>query len=148
MQTYSGKILSSNNILNKIKDGYILSFFVKENKIYISWINQQNNKLHQTQVDKLFLCVGAVQFLDLLYRSNILKNGDLVEYSEFYHKYKIRSIYSKIPRKNITVIRYKLSRAIGHYLGIQFFSKFLKLLNFIPLCVDQCFYKKKINQIF
>ncbi len=145
LQTYSGKILSSNNILKRIKDGYVLSFFVKKSKIYINWINQQNNKIYQTQVDNLFLCVGSVQFLDLLYRSNILKNEDLIEYSEFFHKYKIRNIYSIIPKKNVTVIRYKLSRALGHYLGIQFFSKFLKLLNFIPICVDQCFYKKKIN---
>ena len=145
LQTYSGNILNSNNILKKIEDAYVLSFFVKKKKIYIKLINQKNNKIKQIQVNKLFLCVGSIQFLDLLYRSNILKNGDLIEHSEYYHKYKISNIYSKLPKGNVTVIRYKFSRAIGHYLGIQSFSRFLKLLNFIPLCIDQCFYKKKLN---
>lgn len=145
LQTYSGSILNSNNILKKIEDGYILNFFVKKKKIYIKLINQKNNKIKQIQVNKLFLCIGTIQFLDLLYRSQILKNGDFVEYSEYYHKYKISTIYSKLPKGNVTVIRYKLSRAIGHFLGIQYFSKFLRLLNFIPLSIDQCFYKKKLN---
>jgi len=69
----------------------------------------------------------------------------LIEHSEYHHKYKISHIYSKIPKRNVVVIRYKLSRAIGHFLGIQYYSKFLRLFDFIPLSIDQCFYKKKIN---
>jgi len=145
LQTYSGNILNSNNILKKIENGYILSFFIKKKKIYIKLINQKNNKINQIQVNKLFLCIGTIQFLDLLYRSQFLKNGDLIEHSEYHHKYKISNIYSKLPRGNVTVIRYKLSRAIGHFLGVQYYSKFLRLLDFIPLSIDQCFYKKKIN---
>ena len=145
LQTHSGNILNSNNILKQIEDGYILSFFIKKKKIYIKLINQKNNKINQIQVNKLFLCVGEIQFLDLLYRSQFIKDGDIIEYSEYYHKFKISTIFSKLLKGNVIVIRYKLSRAIGHFLGIQYFSKFLKLLNFIPLTIDQCFYKKKIN---
>ena len=145
LQTFSGNILSSKNLLKKIDNGFISSFFIRNKKIYIRSINLKNNRINQIKVDRLFLCIGTIQFLDLLYRSNILKEKDTIEFSEFYHKYKINNIYSEFPKKNIVLIRYKLSRAIGHYLGIQFFSKLLKLLNFIPLCIDQCFYKKKIN---
>lgn len=145
LQTFSGNILNSNNILKKIEDGYILSFFIKKKKIYVKLINKKNNKINQIQVNKLFLCIGAVQFLDLLYRSQFLKNGDFIEHSEYHHKYKISSIYSKLPKENVTVIRYKLSRAIGHFLGVQYYTKFLRLLDFIPLSIDQCFYEKKIN---
>ena len=145
LQTYAGNILNSNDIFTKIEDGYILSFFVRKNKIYIKLINQKKKKINKIQVNKLFICIGTIQFLDLLYRSQFLKNGDLIEYSEYHHKFIISNIYSKLPKGNATIIRYKFSRAIGHFLGIQYYSKFLRLLDFIPLCIDQCFYKKKIN---
>ena len=145
LQSYSGNILNSNDIFTKIEDGYILSFFVRKKKIYIKLINRKKKKINKIQVNKLFICIGTIQFLDLLYRSQFLKNGDLIEYSEYHHKFIISNIYSKLPKGNATVIRYKFSRAIGHFLGIQYYSKFLRLLDFIPLSIDQCFYKKKLN---
>ena len=144
-QSFSGKIISSKNILNKTSNGFINNFFVKDKKIYVNIINFKTNNSKQIKANKLFLCIGTIQFLDLLYRSNYLKENDTIEFTEFSHKYKLNNIFSKIPLKQMTVIRYKFSRAIGHYFGIQYYSKFLRLLSFIPFCIDQCFYKKKIK---
>tara|TARA_B100000029_G_scaffold382361_1_gene377605 strand:- start:856 stop:1359 length:504 start_codon:yes stop_codon:yes gene_type:complete len=85
-----------------------------------------------------------VQFLDLLYRSKFLKENDIIEFSEFKHKFTWRFIDLSF-KKNITTVRYRFSRAIGHLFGIQYFSGFLKILNFIPLCIDQNYYPKKIK---
>ena len=65
---------------------------------------------------------------------------------------KIREIKRTIARlltisrinKKSTVVRYQFSRAIGHLLGIQSFHRFFKILNFIPICIDQEFSFKKI----
>ena len=42
-------------------------------------------------------------------------------------------------------MRYQFSRAIGHLFGLQYFSRFLKLINFIPIFIDQNFYPQKIR---
>ena len=42
-------------------------------------------------------------------------------------------------------MRYQFSRALGHLFGIQFFSRLLKIFNFIPIFIDQNFYPQKIR---
>ncbi len=88
------------------------------------------------------MCIGSVQFIDLLYRSNFLKEGDTIEFSEFKYDLKLKLFNTKFNKKIIT-IRYHFSRAIGHFLGIQSYAEYLKFLQFIPLYVDQNFFKKK-----
>jgi len=51
--------------------------------------------------------------------SKFIKYGDLIEFSEFRHVFKFKFIFSKFEKKAI-VVRYHISRAIGHYFGIQF----------------------------
>ena len=65
--------------------------------------------------------------------------------SEFKYRLKFSFRNSKITDKNSQIIRYKFSRAIGHFLGIQKYSKFLKLLDFVSFYVDQHFINQKIN---
>ena len=144
-QTFSGKIISSQNIIKRINDGFVKNFYIKNEKIYIVIIDSKSQKPKKIRVNKLFLCIGTIQLLDLLYRSNYLRENDVIEFTEFMHEYKFNHLFSKLPKKGMTVIRYRFSRAIGHYLGIQHYSEFLKLLNFIPFCIDQYFYKKKIK---
>jgi len=144
LQIKSGEILQTQHLPIKIQNGYLESFFINKNKIYIIIKNSKNLKSQKINVKNLFLCIGSVQLLDLLYRSKFLKEKDIIEFSEFYHKYKWNFINSPF-KKNATTVRYHFCRALGHFFGIQSFSKFLKLLKFIPICVDQNFYKKKLN---
>lgn len=144
-QTLNGKILESQNLYKNIKNAYILNFFIKRKKIFVNIMTSERGRIQKFHVSKLFLCLGTIQFLDLLYRSNFIKENDLIELSEFSHKFKFTLLSNAITNKNATIIRYKFSRAVGHFLGIQSFSKYLKILNFLPVCIDQCFYKKKKN---
>ena len=78
----------------------------------------------------------------MLYRSNFLNDGDNIQFSEFEYKLRLKFLNTKFNKKKVT-IRYHFSRAIGHLFGIQTYSKFLKLLQFIPIYIDQNFSKKK-----
>ena len=143
MQSFDNKIVGIKNLKLKIKNGYLLSFYCKKKKIFTK-IKFPKKKIKTLSVSKLFLCIGTVQLIDLLYRSKLIKDGDIIEFSEFSHKYKLKTIFSFYDTKAL-VIRYNFGRAIGHFLGIQFFSKFLKFFKFIPICIDQNFYMKKNN---
>ena len=141
------KIITANTFLkNSVAAGYVERFFLNKKKLFIDYIEFRNNSYNKKtiQVKKIFLGVGCIQLIDLLYRSGYLKNGDIIEIAEFYHKFKFNFLNSQFENKTIT-IRYIFARALGHYLGIQHFSKYLKFFKFIPLVIDQIFYKKKIN---
>lgn len=141
------EVITANTFLKKsITSGYVEKFFLNKNKLFIDFIEFRKNSYSKKtiQVKKLFLSVGVIQLIDLLFRSGFLKNGDIIEFSEFYHKFKFNFLNSTFNKKTIT-IRYLFARALGHYLGIQRFSKYLKFFRFIPIVIDQIFYKKKMN---
>ena len=141
MQNKFGKIITTSDFSHKIENGYLLDFSVKKDKIFLNIKDKITKKI---TVKNLFLCVGGIQLLDLLYRSKLIKDGDTIEFSEFVSDFSLKSIYSELNNK-FTIQRFHFCRAVGHFFGVQYFSKYLKLLNFIPLCLDQNFYKKKIN---
>ena len=143
MQNKKEEIITTSDFPFKIQNGYLLKFDVIKKKIFLT-LKNFNNLQKKITVNKLYLCVGNVQLLDILYRSNLIKENDIIEFSEFDSDFKLKSIYSKF-NPNITIQRFLFSRALGHFFGVQYFSKFLKLLSFIPLCIDQNFYKKKTN---
>ena len=142
MQSYNDKIFNLSHIPIKIDNYYLKNIFFKKKEMYINLLKAKNKKIKKLKVEKLFLCIGSIQMIDLLYRSNFIKENDVIEFTEFNHKFKLNNIFSKFEKKAI-VVRFLFSRALGHFLGIQYFSKWLKLINFIPLCIDQNFYYKK-----
>ncbi len=146
LQNTSGKILRSNDILQNIKNAIILDFSTLKKKIFINVLFLDNLKKKKIEVKKLFLCIGTIQLIDLLFRSKFLKEDDEIEFTEFDHEFVLKLKNSKYT-KNATTIRYSFSRAIGHFLGIQSYAKFLKLFNFIPICVDQIFYNTKSKRV-
>lgn len=145
LQNKNNRIICADDLVKNIRSGYIDNFSVRNKKISIEIIFSSGQK-KKIEVKKLYLCIGSLQFIDLLYRSNFLKDGDLIEFSEFKHEFIFR-FWNKPFNKEITTVRYRLSRGIGHLLGIQYFSDLLKTLNFIPIFIDQNFYKKKIKYI-
>ena len=146
LQNTSGKILRSNDILQNIKNAIILDFSTLKKKIFINVFILDNLKKKKIEVKKIFLCIGTIQLIDLLFRSKFLKEDDEIEFTEFDHEFVLKLKNSKYT-KNATTIRYSFSRAIGHFLGIQSYAKFLKLFNFIPICVDQIFYNTKSKRV-
>ena len=145
IQNNKNKIFDVTPLLKKIRNSFILKFSIKNKKILIQTIDFEKNKIKSIEINKLFICVGVIQLLDLLYRSGFLKKNDIIEMSEFKYRLKFSFGNSKITDKNSQIIRYKFSRAIGHFLGIQKYSKFLKLLDLVPFYVDQHFINQKIN---
>tara|TARA_B100001057_G_scaffold501015_1_gene619714 strand:+ start:3679 stop:4719 length:1041 start_codon:yes stop_codon:yes gene_type:complete len=143
LQNVNKKILSTSDLVKNIQPGYIDNFSIKNRKIYVDIFFSTKLK-KKIIVEKLYLCVGSLQFLDLLYRSNFLKENDLIEFSEFKHEFIFR-FWNKPFSNKLTTIRYSLSRGIGHLFGVQYFSRFLKILNFIPFFIDQNFYPQKIK---
>jgi hypothetical protein len=142
IQNYRDEILKFSDLPIKFNNGLLLDFFCIKKKIFLRIQFEKNNRIRIFQVNKLILCVGSIQLLDLLYRSKLIKHGDMIEFSEFKHVFKFKSIYSKFEDKSITV-RYHISRALGHYFGIQFYSSMLRIFKFLPFCIDQIFYYKK-----
>ncbi len=143
LQNQKNKILDIKNTKINIKNGYLLNFTSKKNYLILNYLSNKDSQIRKLKVRNLYLCIGTVQLIDLLYRSRYLKSGDIIKLSEFDHKFKLKFFFSKFDPNAITVVRYSFSRAIGHLLGIQYYSLFLKLLDFIPLVIDQNFYKKK-----
>ena len=142
IQNYRDEILKFSDLPIKFNNGLLLDFFCIKKKIFLRIQFEKNNRIRIFQVNKLILCVGSIQLLDLLYRSKLIKHGDMIEFSEFKHVFKFKSIYSKFEDKSVTV-RYHISRALGHYFGIQFYSSMLRIFKFLPFCIDQIFYYKK-----
>ena len=136
-------ILDVKDIPIRIQNGFINNIQIQKGKLYINvFINK--NTIKKIRVNKLFLCIGSTQTIDLLYRSKLLKDNDIIELSEFHHKFKIKKFNSSLDKKSI-VIRYHISRALGHLFGIQLF-KILKYLNlFHCLSINTFILKYKLN---
>ena len=142
LQNSSGKIFNSNDILNNIENAMILDLSFIKKKIFVNILSLDNFKERKVEVKKLFLCIGTIQLIDLLYRSKLLNENDEIELTEFDHKFVLKFKNSSF-KKNAITIRYSFARAIGHFLGIQSYTRFLKFFNFIPISIDQIYYNTK-----
>ena len=145
IQDKNQNIFRSQSVFHKLNDFFLHSFLIKRKEIFLNLVNFQTLKIKKVKVKKLFLCIGTIQLIELLIRSNYLKNNDIIELTEFDHEFKIRFKKNLSIKNGNTIIKYKLSRALGHFLGIQSFKAYLKLFNFIPVYVEQIFYNKKKN---
>jgi hypothetical protein len=146
LQNASGEIYNAAEALEKHQDSFLESFFIKDRKIGLHLISNGKNKTIYT--NHLILCVGVVQLIDLLYRSGLIKEGTTITLSEF--SYELKSKITFFPSEfanTTTIIRFKLFRAIAHYLGIQKSFKLNKFFQWIPFYFDQVFLLKKFAYI-
>jgi hypothetical protein len=139
-------VLNVGSRLGAYNDVYFDSFRIERNTLRLFFYNVAGHRVSIT-TNKLTLCIGFTDLLDLLYRSGFLKNGDKFELSEFKYsvKFRLGFIFSRFRPTSSTILRYDLSRALNHLLGYQrrFFLSFL--FKFFPLTVEQIFYKRKIT---
>ena len=52
---------------------------LNEDELFVNMMMSESGRIQKFHVSKLFLCLGTVQFLDLLYRSNFIKENDIIE---------------------------------------------------------------------
>ncbi len=142
IQNKDNKIFDAKNLNKNLNDGYLVKFQSKKGKIILEFLDYKNKK-KKILADKLVLSVGVIQLIDLLFRSGYLNNGDKISLSEFDHKFEFNFSFSRFNKNAFTTVRYSFARALGHLLGIQYYSSLLKILKFIPIVIDQNFYKKK-----
>ena len=144
MQHESGAIYDASIFLDGSDDGYLERFFLDGDRIGLN-LNYMGSK-RTAFAEKLILCVGAVQLLDLLYRSGYLSNGDNVVMTEFSYKLKPKFTFSsKSFSEGSTIIRFHLARAICHFLGIQKKPSFLKFFKWVPFYLEQHFSNKSMK---
>ncbi len=147
LQNINNEIFNPGKKITNEKNFFLKSFIVNENgSIYINLFDYGVNKTTTLNADKLFLAVGVVQLIDILYRSKYLYDLDVIELEEYSTKYKfVINLNSKIDISKLSKIRFKFFRALLHYLGIQKYHKIFSFMdNFIPFYIEQIFlYDKK-----
>ena len=136
----SGRILNAAHLLgHDVQDGYATQLMSSNPDSMTVALNSLNGNTSTLSSQSVILAVGTVQLIDLLYRSNIIQPGDELTLTEFEHRMSI--LATTKPKQFSTqqcVIRYQLTRALYHALGIQKIPSWLNRLP-IPLYVDQCF---------
>jgi hypothetical protein len=128
------------NITNFI-DGFVTHFQENGRIIKLKILQRDlNNKLFLVtkNFNKVFIAVSIPQLISLLKNSNIIKNDDIISFSEFKYDYSLRFLFN-YNEKKIVRIYYNFFGIIKH-----FFSLKLKFFfNFIPIYLVQNFYHKR-----
>ncbi len=144
IQDISGGIYNAASLLKGASDGYLESFFIDGHRIGLN-LNLYGKKA-TIYTDKLILCVGTIQLLDLLYRSNFLENGDNIQLSEFGYELKPKFTFtSRLFLDKAVVIRFSLERALCHFLGIQRRLRFFNFFKWVPCYIEQRFLSRRFG---
>jgi len=147
--TTKKSIVDVQAILKPDEEGYLEDFFIKGNKIGLRILYRSRKGLFNKKIiytNRLLLCTGVVQTIDLLYRSNLIKDGDIISLSEFSHQLKYRitlNPYQFETNERSSIIRYDLLSAASHFLGLQKRLYLSHLFRWMPLYVDKYFMRKK-----
>lgn len=142
LQDSNGNILDTSKFLGSHQNYFLDSFFNMNDKVRLNLVSESGSKTIFAK--KIILCVGVTQIIDLLYRSDALKEGSTITLSEFSYILKPKLTFSPFKfQKNSVVIRFLFFRAIMHYFGIQKFVGFFKTISALPFYFDQKFYWEK-----
>ncbi len=152
MQNKSNSILNTSDILKKAENYYVNSFYLRGKKIGLNLFSLSKGnrgKVERIYTDRLVICTGVVQTIDLLYRSGFIPNKTTIQLSEYIAKFRIKP--SVRPTRfnnddNSLIIRYDFSRAAGHFFGVQEKKWTSNILRYFPFYIDQIFYDKIIKR--
>jgi hypothetical protein len=142
-------IFDAQTFLSPDEDGYLDIFFIKGRKIGLQILYKgQKGLLHKKIVytKRLALCTGVVQTIDLLYKSNFIKDGDIISLSEFRHQLKYHITFDPHQfeaKETSSIIRYDFLGATSHFLGLQKIFFLSHLFRWVPFYVDQYFMREK-----
>ena len=146
LQNLNGNIFNAKNYLSNVKNTFLDTFYINKDKIILKILKIKPymvDSLPEYEIistNKLILCIGTVQLLDLLMRSNYLPKKSKIKLTEFPCRYEIKLSPKIIDSlESGTRIRYHMTRALLHYLGIQRHYSSWNLTNKLPLYLDQIF---------
>ncbi len=142
LQDSNASILDTSKFLVSHQDYFLDSFCIMKDRVRLDLFSESRSKIIFAK--KIFLCVGVTQIIDLLYRSNALKEGSIITLSEFSYVLRPKITFSPFKfQRNSIVIRFLFFRAIMHYFGIQKNIDFFKKILTLPFYFDQRFYWEK-----
>jgi len=87
------RILNSKNRFSTITDGYLSTISVRNKGIKLEVLLLKNKIYKKIYCKKIILAIGAIQLLDLLYRSKLLKNNDKITLEEFSYRLRFRILF-------------------------------------------------------
>ncbi len=106
------------------------------------------SSLEILKCERLILAVGVVQFIDLLYRSDLISDGDVLELSEFEYHLRMGFKFTQNNSK-CEIIRVNILRGLLHYLGVQWYPRLLSIIDmFIPFVFEQVFSHERLTCSF
>jgi len=143
-------ILDCSKYIKKFYDYYLDKLYVTETGIKLQFISTLGgNTLEIDTSGKVYLCIGLIQLLDVLSRSNLIANDSIIELCEFKSEFKMNKFTNKLPDpRDEVVIRYGLGAAIKHLTGIKKDGGILKLLDKFNICIDQIYTWEKNQASF
>ncbi len=147
LQDLDAKILNPADVVKDISPAYLESFKVLNDGSLELRILKSGGVL-QTSLEKLtfkrlILSIGVVQLIDLLYRSNFIKENDILELSEFKYHLPLRMSGSHFA-KDSQIIRFNFLRGLLHHFGIQHYPRITSFFDhLIPFVFEQSFLWKK-----
>lgn len=152
LQDLDAKILNPADVVKDIIPAYLESFKVLndgslELNIYKS-DGVLKASLERFTCKRLILSIGVVQLIDLLYRSNFIKENDILELTEFKYRLALRLRGAHFA-KDSQIIRFNFLRGLLHYFGIQRYPRIISFVDrLIPFVFEQSFSWKNMSNSF
>lgn len=152
MQNKSNSIFNTSNILKNAENYYVNSFYLKGKKIGLNLFSlskDSKKKVVHIYTDRLVICTGIVQTIDLLYRSGFIPDKTTLQLSEYITKFRIKLTVSPTrfnKEGNSLIVRYDFLRAAGHFFGVQERKWTSNIFKYFPFYIDQIFYNKIIKR--
>ena len=139
-------ILNTKKFFLKKIIGYVLNFKKYQSGFKVKYINSKG-KIEYIGCSKIIFGVSFIQFLDILVRSNYIKENYQISLDEYKMKYFLRFCKKfKFNNKFNFIIKYNLAGIINHFFGTQK-KYFLNYCKKIPIFLEQVFFNKK-NTLF
>ncbi|QWD62363.1 hypothetical protein [Polynucleobacter sp. MWH-UH25E] len=152
-----GRILDTSLFLEPVRNSYLRSIKVEKGHRHLKLIDCEGSISSDSEIvlnsdSILYLAPGVCQLIDILYNSEILSEGDRLEFDEYKMKWVLGWAYSnkspmKVDDKN-TIIRYFPSAALSHAIGLQKAPRKLRFLNVFGFFLDQVYLSEIVTSRF
>lgn len=146
LQNINKKIINPSDYIDINENKYLRQIEVtREKSIKCYWLTEDGKHSITFHSEYLFLAIGVVQLIDLLYKSKFINENDVLKMNEY--SYSVKIIFKFNSKKNESeVIRFSFIRGILHFLGINFYPKFISYFDLIiPIIFEQSFGPEKFE---
>lgn len=138
----NGLIYNSNSFLgNKIENSYLIRLIPGVDSVLADEYNPLANKIIRNKYSRVYVCCGVLNSISILAKSFSVSNFKLDDYE---HRLGLCNLYSRMESNENLKIRYRLMRAVNHYLGIQKKFDFINS-KYFKIGIEQTFSNKPIS---